>query len=399
MSRPGEPARSRGVPLSFVAVTRVSVRRIVRDRTALFFMIVLPVFVILIIGATVRGFSTFRVGVVDLGSGRAGADVVVALRASPNLDVRTYGTRAAVVEGVARGEVSVAVVLPAGMDRTIGEGGTAEIGVMAQRTNGAQQAAAAAVSSVIATVGGREQAARFAADRAGGTVAENLVRVRAVEPVTAQVAVRTTVADSSRAVLPEGYSYTAPTMLVLFVFLNGLAAGASIIETRRLGMYERMAAAPIRIRDIIAGESATFVTVALVQSAIIVAIGAGIFGVSWGDPVAALALVVVWSLVGAGAGMLAGSLFRTPEQATATGPVIGMLFGMLGGCMWPLSILSDTFRQIGHAVPHAWAVDAWTDLVARHGGLGSIAPDLGVLAGFAAVFLTLATLRLRRVLV
>jgi len=69
---------------------------------------------------------------------------------------------------------------------------------------------------------------------------------------------------------------------------------------------------------------------------------------------------------------------------------------MLGGCMWPLSIVSGTLRTVGHLTPHAWAVDAWTALVARGGTLATIAPDLGVLAAFAAVLLTLATVRLRR---
>jgi ABC-2 type transport system permease protein len=55
-------------------------------------------------------------------------------------------------------------------------------------------------------------------------------------------------------------------------------------------------------------------------------------------------------------------------------------------------------RDIGHATPHAWAVDAWTALLARGGTVVTILPDLAVLAAFAAGFLVLATLRLRRVL-
>jgi ABC-2 type transport system permease protein len=71
---------------------------------------------------------------------------------------------------------------------------------------------------------------------------------------------------------------------------------------------------------------------------------------------------------------------------------------MLGGCMWPLSIVSKTMREVGHIAPQAWAVDAWTSLLSRGGSIVSIAPELGVLAAFAAGFLTLATVRLRRVI-
>jgi len=75
-----------------LAITRVSVRRYVRDRRALLFMLVLPTMVILIMGVTLRGFTTFRVGVVDLGAGPAGRDLEATLEHSPTLAVKHYGT-------------------------------------------------------------------------------------------------------------------------------------------------------------------------------------------------------------------------------------------------------------------------------------------------------------------
>ena len=60
-----------------------------------------------------------------------------------------------------------------------------------------------------------------------------------------------------------------------------------------------------------------------------------------------------------------------------------------------MEIVGDTMRTVGHAMPHAWAVDGWVELLSRGGGLGDIAAQLAVLAGFAAVLLTAATLRLR----
>ena len=57
-----------------LAIARASGRRVLRDRVALFFLIVLPIVVIVIVGAVAQGFNTFRVGVVDLdGTRRAGS--------------------------------------------------------------------------------------------------------------------------------------------------------------------------------------------------------------------------------------------------------------------------------------------------------------------------------------
>lgn len=384
--------------MSALAIAGAAFRRLARDRTALFFIVVLPIAVIVIVGATVRGFSTFRVGVVDQGAGQSGRDVSAALTRARDLQVSRYPNVAALTKAVARGEVSTGVVLPAGMDATVRAGGTVDVGVLAERASSTQQAAVTAVTAVIADQSGIVQAAHFASRQGSGTFADNLARAGSLASHVARVQVRAVQAESHRNTLPEGFSYSAPTQLVLFVFVNGVAGGAAILESRRLGMYERMAAAPVRKSTIIAGEALTYIGTAVVQSVLIVVVGAVAFGVSWGNPVAAAVLVLVWATVGAGAGMLAGTVFRTPEQATAIAPSVGIALGMLGGCMWPLAIVSGAMRSIGHFTPHAWAVDAWTGLLARGGTIVSIAPQLGVLAAFAAGFLALAAARLRRAL-
>jgi linearmycin/streptolysin S transport system permease protein len=384
--------------VSILSILGVGLRRVVRDRTALFFLIVLPIGVILIIGATVRGFSTFRVGVVDEGAGQAGQQLVAKMQQAPDLNVRNYASVSAAATAMARSEISAAVILPTGLNEDLRAGKTVDIGVMAEQTNSTQQAASQAVESVISQQGSNVQAALFATAHATGSFEKNLVRATALVPRVSQVGVDQARVDSHSNTLPEGFSYSAPTMLVLFVFLNALAGGATIIETRRLGMYERMAAAPLRPSTIILGEGLTYFCIALLQAVLIVLVGALVFGVSWGNPFAAGALIVFWAMVGGSAGMLSGTLFRTPEQASSIGPAVGIALAMLGGCMWPLSIVSPVMRSVGHATPQAWAVDAWTDILSRGGTPMSILPQLGMLLAFAAGFLAIATVRMRRIL-
>lgn len=64
--------------------------------------------------------------------------------------------------------------------------------------------------------------------------------------------------------------------------------------------------------------------------------------------------------------------------------------------MWPLEIVPPTVRAIGHLTPHAWAIDSWTEILSRGGGIADIAGGLAILAGFAVALLALASLRLRR---
>jgi len=111
-----------------------------------------------------------------------------------------------------------------------------------------------------------------------------------------------------------------------------------------------------------------------------------------------VALLVAFALVSTGAALLVATLARTPEQALSVTPPLGIALGMLGGCMWPLSIVGTPMRLVGHVFPHAWAMDAFVAVIGHHAGAGAIWRQLLVLAGFAAALLVLATARLRRVL-
>ncbi|MEU0535780.1 ABC transporter permease [Amycolatopsis tolypomycina] len=383
--------------MSVLTIAGASLKRMLRDRVAAFFMVLLPLVVILVIGATVGGQSTPRLGVVPA-TGPLAAGLVGDLGTAGGLRTTVFDGEPAARDALRRNEVDAVLLIPAQFDETLASGRDIRLPLLAGGFTGSGQAAWQAVSAAVARHAKTVQAAAFAAAEAGGDLAGRLPLATAVERVVPVVPVTGEVVNGSSDILPAGFTYSAPTMLVLFVFVNSVAAGAALVENRRLGIHTRVLAAPVRARDIILGESLYYLGLALLQSALIVGAGAALFGVRWGDPVAAAALVLTWAVVGTGAGMFAGTLFRTPEQAAALGTTSGVALGMLGGCMWPLEIVPDAVRALGHLTPQAWAVDAWTTLLSRGGGLADILLPLGVLATFAAALLAAASWRLNRTL-
>ncbi len=380
--------------MTALSVAGASLRRMVRDRTALFFVVLLPVLVIAIIGTVVQNPGGFRIGVLTGQGSALATDLVDDLAAAG--PIHTMADEQSARTALRRGEIDAVVLIPPDLDATLLRGGDLAIPVLAGGAKSTQSAVRSAISAAVARHAERIQAAAFAARTTGSTVAEQLPRATALQRVTPRITVLTENVASGSDYLPLGFGYSAPTMLVLFVFINALAGGAAVVQTRQLGIYNRALAAPVRARDLVLGETLSYLMFSLLQSALIIGTGSLLFGVGWGNVPAAIALVVTWALVGTGAGMLSGAVFKSPDQAAAIGPVIGIAFAMLGGCMWPLEIVPDTVRTIGHATPHAWAVDAWITLLSRAGGIVDIATDLAVLAGFAVGMLGLASILLQR---
>jgi ABC-2 type transport system permease protein len=385
-----------------LVMTGSVLRRLARDRLALFFIVLLPVVIILIIGLAFgdAGSERLPVGVVDQGAGRLGSELRAELETSPALDPRAYEDEDALRKAVRRGVVAAGVVLPAGYDQALRDGRPAEVTFVVDLTRPAPAPVRSAVAAVVARQAAEVKAAGFAAGQHGVPFDTALARARALAAQGVdQVRVEATSIGGREEALPDGFNYTAPANLVLFVFITSVAGAAGLIEARRLGVTRRLLATPTTVTTILFGETLGRFAIALVQGMIIFGVGWLLFGVDWGDPPAALLLVVTFALVATGVGMLLGSVLRNAEQATSIGPPVGIALGMLGGCMWPLAIVPEPMRAFGHLFPQAWAMDGFIALIARDAGLAGIARELAVLAAFAAVLLALAIWRLRRALV
>jgi len=182
------------------------------------------------------------------------------------------------------------------------------------------------------------------------------------------------------------------------MFLTSLVGASELVLTRQLGISRRMLSTPTGTWTIIAGEGLGRVGLAVFQGAFIVLASWLLFNVDWVDPAATVAIVAIFSFVGAGAAMLVGSIASNASQAGALGPALGLVFGLLGGTMVPIEVFPEAMRTVAHLTPHAWAMDAFRALLFDNATLSDILPQLGVLVVFAVVLVTLAVYRFRRLL-
>ncbi|MGP4100612.1 ABC transporter permease [Nonomuraea sp. KM90] len=254
------------------------------------------------------------------------------------------------------------------------------------QTNGSGLAARSAIDVAVGRVAAVQEATR-AAMAAGATPDRAAAYVRQAQAESGRVAVSGAAPGRATSADPRGFAYTAPANLLLFTFINSMAVAAALVESRRLGMLQRALTAPVRRRSVLLGEALSRFIVALAQAVLIVVVSALAFGISWGDPLGVAAVVVAFSLVATGAALLAGTLLRSPDQAPAIGPPLGVVLGMLGGCLWPRESSGEVINAIGHLFPHAWGMDALLTLAQPGTGLTAVLPQVAVLAGMAALLL------------
>jgi ABC-2 type transport system permease protein len=148
--------------------------------------------------------------------------------------------------------------------------------------------------------------------------------------------------------------------------------------------------------ELVAGQIAGRWAIALFQGGYLMVATSLIFGVDWGNLPLALLVLLLFSLVAAGAAILLGTLLENEGAAGGAGIGLGLVLAALGGSMFPLELFPDTMRTISRVTPHAWAYEALAEVQRRGGGLLDVLPQLGVLAAMALALAALGGWSLRR---
>ena len=304
-------------------------------------------------------------------------------------------------QGVERGELEAAIILPEGYDAAVRSGTPVEVEFLARSAQETSNLRGV-VESAITEQGVLLRAARFVDVEGVAAFDEALTVAEQAAANLGAIDVTVTAAGEAFALDALGqFDSTAQTQLLLFMFVTSLAGSSALIQTRRLGVARRMISTPTPVRDVLMGEGLGRYAVALVQGLFIFLGTWIIFSVDWGHPLLAILILLIFGLVGSGAAMLLGALFSNDEQAGGVGVLLGLGLAALGGCMMPLQVfelISPGLYKVAHITPHAWALEAFDSITIDNGTLVDIVPFLAILLVYAAVFYALAIWRLRIVL-
>ncbi|MEZ5184862.1 MAG: ABC transporter permease [Candidatus Nanopelagicales bacterium] len=358
-----------------LATARVEWVRFFRDRVAMFSTVALPVVLVFLIGLSFgQAGQQLPVGVLSDDPGALGQSLIAELETSAAVDITVYDDERDLYRDIRMG------LLDGGV--RVGTDGT-PVEIYVQQTSTVAGAVLSAVNSAAAQVSTRAIAVDVLSEQVPAAQAQTAVD-RALRQVPA-VSVSTRTLGAVNEMDENRFASAVPSQLMLFTFLNGLLGAGALVQARQLGVFSRTLAAPHGLGVYISGLGLSRFAIAMLQAAILLGLGVAWFGISFGDPVASGALVLVYGVVAAAAGMLLGALTRTPNQAVAIAVPAGIVMGMLGGCMWPLSVVGPAMQKIGHLTPQAWAMDAWNEIINDGAGLAGVATQLAVLTGFAVV--------------
>lgn len=183
---------------------------------------------------------------------------------------------------------------------------------------------------------------------------------------------------------------------IFFIAYSSVFGAMDLINERKINTWQRLLMSPSSKVGMILGTFLVSWVMGMAQVLIVYAAGRWLFGVQYGTSLGA------WVVVGgayvfamAGIGVLISAVAQSRQQVAALTSVILTAFGMLGGCLWPLELVTNKILiGLSYITPHRYAFEALTKLNAG----GNLQEVIGLLVILISIGLVLNGIGITKIL-
>ena len=342
-------------------------REFLRDRMTLFLVVLLPVALAVFFGLIFGGTDSFTLQtgiVVDGDDGIVAEQMIADLGEQETLDLH-LGTRDEMLEALNKGEVSVVIVLPAGLDEAIAAREPVQVEVFydpARPLSG----------------GTGLSFARTYLDEFNMAVSQS-PRLLVMEEQSVQT-------HPLRAI-----DFHLAGFLGISMIWKGLfSTTANVGRLRQKQVLRRLSLTPMTRISFLTAFVLWSLTVGLLQAGLFLIVGYAAFGVRVVGSWALLgAVVILGSLVSTGMGYCLASVFSSADAGAIAIQLINMPMMMLSGSMFDIEMLPTYFRPVVAIMPLTYISDALRQLMVGASPLYPLWVDFTVLGGWLVVFVLL----------
>jgi ABC-2 type transport system permease protein len=248
----------------------------------------------------------------------------------------------------------------------------------------------------LSTISGLYESEGFPADQVIGTLSiafnsklrelEDILNPPLIELQTSEVSEEEEEQESGGNNIGAILSYILPGFAIMGVFFLAQSATRDILLDRESGRLRHLLSAPLSPTQYLLGKCISVLVVTTAGFVILVGVGM-VAGVSWGDPLAASALVLAAAIGASGTLLLIMSLVGSERQGDALSTIIIIAWCMLGGAFFPISEMPAIVHRLAGSTLVYWATSGFNTLIQDGGGLRDIVLNLLVMTGIGITFL------------
>ncbi|MCK1798650.1 ABC transporter permease [Streptomyces sp. XM4193] len=358
---------------AFLTLSKTMTLGLLRDRAAVFFMLIFPLMFLVLFGALFKDTSAPQVKVVQVGDVAVFDDIPAEQREQLRevmVVEKTDGSRDALEQALAKvrkGDTDGVIYEPETAGKSAGSGPTERIEL---RVSGADSAKAGSVRSVVDSV--LQQANQKAT---GQPPAYALATDRVEDQSVKQI------------------QFLTPGLLGWAVAMGAVfGTSYNLVAWRKKRILRRLWLAPVGAGSVVSARVGVNLGLALTQTAIFLGIAVlPYYGLKLsGDWWLCLPLVVTGTLAFMSIGLVVGAVAKSEEAANGMAQLIVLPMAFLSGSFFLLDLAPKWVRTLSDFLPLKHLSDAMQGVLSRGESWGTALPVMGGLLLFAAVLTLIA---------
>lgn len=192
--------------------------------------------------------------------------------------------------------------------------------------------------------------------------------------------------------------YMVPGILAILVtMIGGFLTALNIVKEKEVGTIEQINVTPIKKSHFILGKLIPFWILGNVVFTLGLVVAWLVYGItSLGSLLLLYGFVGVYLPAVLGLGLLVSTFCETQQQAMFIMFFFVMIFVLMGGLFTSIDSMPDWAKIVARFNPVTYLIEVMRMIMLKGSGLKDILPQLGIIAGFAVVFNSLAILNYRK---
>ncbi|MCH7739973.1 MAG: ABC transporter permease [Chloroflexi bacterium] len=190
--------------------------------------------------------------------------------------------------------------------------------------------------------------------------------------------------------------FLVPGIAAMAIMQSGIFGVVfTLVRFRAQGVLRRLYATPISPAHFLVGQVITRLTISVLQTYILLAVGAVALGVTiGGSPGAWLSMTLLALMGGAlflSLGLAISGMAKTEEVAAPVSNIIALPMMFLSGVFFPVDSLPDTVSRVTQYLPLTFLADGMRAAALEGAGVTSLGPEFLGLAVWTALMFAIAT--------
>lgn len=357
----------------YTSLILASLKMYFRDKQALFWSLFFPLLIMVIFGMmNFDRFSPPEVGVVDGSNNPASQAFIAQLKGDggEKLLATKTGTRDQMFAELKKGDVDAVLEIPADF------------------------AAPGRISAVRMSYDSRKPQERgITSSILQGTLERQFQQIEQV-PDQYKLDSRFSVSQAEVEGKGQGYKgFLVPGVAAMAIMQGGLFGVVfTIVAYKSRGILRRLKAAPIKPSHVLTGQIVTRLTVSLLQTYVLLAVGVLLLRVTIGENFLAWINLSIFAALGGALfiamGLAISGWAKSEDTAAPVANVIALPMMFLSGVFFPTTAMPDWVQTVSQFLPLTYLADGMRAVALDGASLGSQWPELtGLVAWTAGTFL------------